>query len=77
MDKTNCTESPGQTIVAPPEGRAFWQSKTLAELASEQGVAPLTDFDALFGKGKEFWADDAEFDAFLVGLRESRRLPAE
>jgi hypothetical protein len=73
MDKTNCTGSSSQTVAASAEGGAFWQSKTLAELAAEQGVAPLTDFDALFGKGKELWADDAEFDAFLVGLRESRR----
>lgn len=57
----------------PQEGGAFWQTRTLAELAAMQGVSLTQDYSALVGAAKELWADDAEFDAFLADLRVSRR----
>jgi hypothetical protein len=73
MEKTNHTDSPCEGVAASREGGAFWQAKTLAELAAEQGIAPMTDFDVRLGQGSDLWADDAEFDAFLARLHEIRR----
>jgi hypothetical protein len=55
--------------VTDPERR----TRSLAELAAEQGVTGPQDVDALFGAGADLWRDDADFEAFLAGLRESRR----
>ena len=73
MNDANHPDVPLLSGVTSREGGAFWQAKTLAELAAEQGVNLFPDFDALLGQGKDLWADDAEFDAFLTDLRESRR----
>ena len=73
MDKTDCTDLPFQALTAFGEGTASKPLKTLAELAAEQGIAPITDFDVRLGQGRDLWTDDAEFDAFLARLRESRR----
>ena len=48
-------------------------NRSLAELAAEQGIAGPQDTDALFGAGADLWDDDADFETFLAGLRESRR----
>jgi hypothetical protein len=49
------------------------QTRTLAELAVQQGLTCPQDFDALFGAGSDLWLDEADFDAYLADLRESRR----
>lgn len=33
----------------------------------------ITDFDALFGQGKDLWKDDAEFEEFLASIRRWRK----
>lgn len=60
-------------VPAVGAGGGFWQAKTIDELAAEQGVSVPQDLDALLGAGKDLWADDAEFDAFLADLSECRR----
>jgi hypothetical protein len=42
----------------------------LEALASEQGVEPADDFDALLG---DFWPEDESVDEFVATLREWRR----
>jgi hypothetical protein len=44
--------------------------KSLEELAREQGVAPVDDFDALLG---DFWPEDETADEFVAALRRWRR----
>ena len=46
--------------------------KTAEELATEQGIKPIENFDEIVGQGADLWADDAEFEEFLRYLRESR-----
>ncbi len=48
-------------------------TRSLAELAAQQGVTGPQDLDAIFGAGADLWPDDADFEAFLASLRESRR----
>ena len=48
----------------------FWQTKTVEELAVEQGVKPIENPDDLVG---DFWPEDESIDDFLVWLREIRR----
>jgi hypothetical protein len=38
-----------------------------------QASGPVRNFDALLGEGKDLWADDAEFEAFLAALRQWRK----
>jgi hypothetical protein len=57
----------------PPAQSDFWRRKTIEQLAAEQGVSIPQNIDHLLGAGADLWADDAEFDAFLDSLRESRR----
>ena len=49
------------------------RTRTLAELAAEQGVSVPQRFDALYGAGADLWDNDAEFEEFQAFLRESRR----
>ena len=54
-------------------GSEFGKKKTIEELAAEQGVHPVDQFNALLGKGKTLWKDDAEFEEFLAGIYERRK----
>jgi hypothetical protein len=49
--------------------------RSLDELIVEQGVKPLEKFEDLFGAGADLWTDEAEFERFLEGIRESRTHP--
>ncbi len=68
------------TPVALPEGtpvrveveRApsyFWASRSIAELALEQGVRPIRNVDELRGD----WPQEDSIDEFLEFVREARR----
>ena len=48
-------------------------SKTIEELAAEQGVQLPQDFDRLLGAGAQLWDNDAEFDQFLRWLNDANR----
>ncbi len=51
----------------------FWESKTLEELAAEQGVSPIERLEEVFGRGADLWRDEAEWEAFLSALPESQQ----
>ena len=51
----------------------FWQSKTLEQLAAEQGIRPIARLEEVLGRTGELWKDDADVDAFLLALRERRQ----
>jgi hypothetical protein len=61
-----------QTVGAADPDR----TKSLEQLAAEQGVRPVVRVEELMGHGAELWADDAEFERFMTWLRECRRLGA-
>ncbi len=48
------------------EHKRFWETKSLEELAAEQGVAPIEDLDEVFGRASELWDDNDDFDRFLA-----------
>lgn len=52
-------------IVDKAEADEFWTAKSLDELAAEQGVQVVADWQDLFGSGRNLWDDDESFDAFL------------
>jgi hypothetical protein len=54
----------------------FWKSKTLEELAAEQGIHPVENLDEVLGQGADLWRDDAELETFLAALRELRQAGA-
>jgi hypothetical protein len=62
-ETTNDAEDPENTP-HPLDSRP-----ALEALASEQGVEPTGDFDALLGN---FWPDDESADEFVLTLREWR-----
>lgn len=56
-----------------PKANEERRAKSLAELAAEQGIPQPQDFEALFGAGADLWDNEADFEAFLAALRESRQ----
>jgi hypothetical protein len=57
----------------PANGLDPRRTKTLAELAAEQGISGPQDFDALVGSGADLWNDDRDFENFLSSLHEARQ----
>jgi len=55
----------GITVMPPSE---FWEAKSFDDLAMEQGVYPIDDWEKLTGK----WPADADFDSFLEAVRSTR-----
>ena len=47
----------------------FWQTKTVEELAVEQGVKPIENPDELLG---DFWPEEERVEDFLAALHEWR-----
>jgi hypothetical protein len=50
---------------------AFWQEKSLEQLAAEQGVSAVLRFEDLWGKGSDLWTDEDDFEAFLAASKGS------
>jgi len=76
------TKEPGDqpaahAIEPEPESlrrNAFWAPMTIEQLAAEQGVRLPQDIDALIGQGADLWEDDEDFERFLTGIGERRKL---
>jgi hypothetical protein len=47
------------------------KTKTIEELAAEQGVKLPQNLDELLGKGCDLWDDDEDFENFLRWLEDS------
>lgn len=62
---TNSPAPPATAPTAPPADR-------LREMIAAQGVEQSPTFDALAGRGKDLWADDAELDRFLRSAEDTR-----
>ena len=56
----------------PERNGAFWQHRTIEEIAAEQGIKE-TDVDKLIGRGKDLWSSDEEFERFVAEIYERRR----
>jgi hypothetical protein len=70
MRRKSVTPKPSRRSLLLAEDR---RHRSLAQLASEQGIAGPQDFEALCGAGADLWEDDAAFEAFLAGIEETRR----
>jgi hypothetical protein len=54
-----------------PEERPLFEEKSVLEqLAAEQGVTAVADFDSLLG---DFWSEDESADDFIAQVRSWRR----
>jgi hypothetical protein len=60
--------TPVRISVLPVEG-AFWQNKTVEQLAQEQGVGPISNIEELAGD----WPPEDSMEEFLQFLREIRK----
>jgi hypothetical protein len=56
------TTTPAPAPVHAPEPR----TRSLAELAAEQGLTGPLDLDAVFGAGADLWNDEGDFEVFLA-----------
>jgi hypothetical protein len=65
----SCNTNTPTTASVPAVDR---RTRTLAELSVQQGVRGPQDFDALFGAGSDLWDNEADFEAYLASLSESR-----
>ncbi len=64
---------PGKNQLTPAAASASWRSRTLDELAAEQGVKLPQDKQAMLGEGADLWESDKEFDDFLADIYQRRR----
>ncbi|MCE5229564.1 antitoxin family protein [bacterium] len=56
----------GQSEIAgSAESEEFWVEKSLDELATEQGVSVISDWNEVFGSARGLWDSDESFDDFL------------
>jgi hypothetical protein len=62
-----------ETTAQSPTGGRIRLEKTIEQLAAEQGVKPMTNWDDYFGAGKDLWESDEDFEEFLRAAR--RPLP--
>lgn len=60
--------TPVRIEIAPADS-AFWQGKTAEELARDQGIEPIINFDDLAIQ----WPEEDSIDQFLALVREVRR----
>jgi hypothetical protein len=65
--KININTNPRPVTKQTPE-----QAEKLRRIAEEQGTLHTSNFEHLLGAGKDLWANDAEFEAFLALIRASR-----
>ena len=63
------TEEPIEASAPQVSIQAFWNPKTFDELAAEQGVYPLEEWDKLTVD----WPEGADFDEFLAAVRSARQ----
>lgn len=62
-------EEPEEASAPQVSTQEFWYPKKFDELATEQGVYPMDEWDKLTID----WPDDANFDEFLDGVRSARQ----
>jgi hypothetical protein len=67
VGKSRAGSLAASSAAQPPGG--FWTLRSFEDLAAEQGIEPLKDWDAFVGG----WPEGADFDAFLEAIRESRK----
>ena len=51
---------------------SFWESRSVEQLAAEQGTMPLANASVLVGVGADLWGNDEEFEAFLSTMNNSQ-----
>ena len=50
----------------------FWESRSIDELAEEQGIDAPQQFDGMIGAAADLWNDDEDVERFVNGIRERR-----
>jgi len=66
---------PLRDVTGVPEmvSEGFWQSRSVEQLAAEQGLDAPQDLGRLIGAGAVLWGSDEEFDEFVHGIEARRR----
>jgi hypothetical protein len=67
------TKEAGQAAERLTRNSARAQPKTWKQLAAEQGVKPIQDFDQFVERFRDVWPHEEEIDAFVAWLQELRR----
>ena len=61
-------DEPAEAGVTVTLSSSFWQSRSFDDLALEQGVYPIENWESITGG----WPEDADFETFLEAIRSSR-----
>ena len=67
-DLEQINQLPDVTVLPAPPA-SFWETKGFDELATEQGIYPLSNLTELKGD----WPIDADFEEFLTAVRSARK----
>ena len=46
----------------------FWRTRTIDEIAAQQGIAVPQPLDQVIGAGADLWEDDGDCDRFVRGI---------
>lgn len=57
----------------PAAPNDFWESRSIDELAEEQGIDAPQQFDGMIGAAADLWDDDEDVERFVNGIRDHRR----
>ena len=60
----------GESSRRPPKG--FWRSRTIDEIAAQQGVGVPQSLDQVIGAAADLWEDDGDCDRFVQGIHDRR-----
>lgn len=53
----------------PPRAARIRLERTIEQLAAEQGVKPMTNWNDYFGAARHLWESDEDFASFLEAAR--------
>jgi hypothetical protein len=69
IEDIEAIDEPAEAAAPRVSLQAFWTPRDLDELAAEQGVYPVEEWDRLTGN----WPEDTDFEEFLGAVRSARQ----
>jgi hypothetical protein len=65
--------SPPSSAEPSSDTSGFWRHKSVDELAAEQGVQPIVDFQRFLDEIGDVWPEEESVEEFMAWLAETRR----
>ena len=73
QDGVGAASGPQPSQRERPDDVGFWRHKSVDELAAEQGVQPIEDFQAFLDEIGGVWPEEESVEEFIAWLAKTRR----